>query len=153
VDILESELDVQKDALATARAGVAVVDARTHVLLPAQHATAGAAFRQAEIACVPKPIAVTPIVITSGHDVIAERQLRPSGALLDIQMQGSPGIIVARLEPIYPGQTNDIPRPMLIPTIMTACATLICPGPAGSLCMWWVSCARFMRRVCASGRR
>jgi multidrug resistance efflux pump len=63
----------------------------------------------AEIMCISKPFTVIPMVITDVQDVIAAGQIRPSDALLDIQSQRAPGTITAFLEPIYPGQTDDIP--------------------------------------------
>ncbi|WP_299968704.1 biotin/lipoyl-binding protein [uncultured Roseobacter sp.] len=63
----------------------------------------------AEIMCVSKPFTVIPMVITEVQDVIAAGQVRPSDRLGDAQYQGAPGTITAFLEPIYPGQTDDIP--------------------------------------------
>ncbi|WP_299680298.1 biotin/lipoyl-binding protein [uncultured Roseobacter sp.] len=63
----------------------------------------------AEIMCVSKPFTVIPMVITEVQDVIAAGQVRPSDRLGDVQNQGAPGTITAFLEPIYPGQTDDIP--------------------------------------------
>lgn len=63
----------------------------------------------AEIMCVSKPFTVVPMVITEVQDVIAAGQIRPSDRLADAQNLGAPGTITAFLEPIYPGQTDDIP--------------------------------------------
>ena len=63
----------------------------------------------AEIMCVSKPFTVIPMVITEVQDVIAAGQVRPSDRLGDAQNMGAPGTITAFMEPIYPGQTDDIP--------------------------------------------
>ncbi|WP_298974877.1 biotin/lipoyl-binding protein [uncultured Roseobacter sp.] len=63
----------------------------------------------AEIMCASKPFTVIPMVITEVQDVIASGQIRPSDRLADVQVQSAPGTILAFLEPIYPGQTDDIP--------------------------------------------
>ncbi|MFK7744722.1 MAG: HlyD family secretion protein [Roseobacter sp.] len=63
----------------------------------------------AEIICISKPFTVIPMVIVEVQDVIAAGQIRPSDQLIDAQNRRGPGTIVAVLEPIYPGQTDDIP--------------------------------------------
>ncbi|MEP2641377.1 MULTISPECIES: biotin/lipoyl-binding protein [Roseobacteraceae] len=63
----------------------------------------------AEIMCVSKPFTVIPMVITEVQDVIAAGQVRPSDRLGDAQYMGAPGTITAFMEPIFPGQTDDIP--------------------------------------------
>ena len=63
----------------------------------------------AEIMCISKPFTVIPMVITDVQEAIAAGQVRPSDNLLEIQNQRAPGSITAFLEPIYPGQTDDIP--------------------------------------------
>ncbi len=63
----------------------------------------------AEIMCASKPFTVIPMVITEVQDVIASGQIRPSDSLMDAQGRRPPGAILAFLEPIYPGQTDDIP--------------------------------------------
>ena len=49
------------------------------------------------------------MVIVEVQDVIAAGQVRPSDRLLDSQSLQAAGTITAFLEPIYPGQTDDIP--------------------------------------------
>jgi hypothetical protein len=49
------------------------------------------------------------MVIVEVQDVIASGQIRPTDGLLDVQARNTPGTIVAVLEPIYPGRTDDIP--------------------------------------------
>ncbi|MEM9575489.1 MAG: biotin/lipoyl-binding protein [Pseudomonadota bacterium] len=63
----------------------------------------------AEIMCISKPFTIVPMVIVEVQDVIAAGQIRPTDSLVDAQPQNTPGTIVAFLEPIYPGQTDDIP--------------------------------------------
>ena len=64
----------------------------------------------AEIMCISKPFTVIPMVITDVQEVIAAGQVRPSDNLLEAQGQRAvPGVVLAFLEPIYPGQTDDIP--------------------------------------------
>ena len=63
----------------------------------------------AEITCISKPFTIVPMVIVEVQDVIAAGQVRPSDRLLDSQSLQAPGTITAFLEPIYPGQTDDIP--------------------------------------------
>lgn len=63
----------------------------------------------AEIMCISKPFTIVPMVIVDVQDVIAAGQIRPTDSLVDAQPQNTPGSVVAFLEPIYPGQTDDIP--------------------------------------------
>jgi multidrug resistance efflux pump len=63
----------------------------------------------AEMMCISKPFTIVPMVIVDVQDVIAAGQIRPSDSLVDAQPQRAPGSIIAFLEPIYPGQTDDIP--------------------------------------------
>ena len=63
----------------------------------------------AEIMCASKPFTVIPMVIVGVQDVVAAGQLRPTDRLIDVNQRSVPGTIVAALEPIYPGQTDNIP--------------------------------------------
>lgn len=63
----------------------------------------------AEIMCVSKPFTVVPMVIVQVQDVIAAGQIRPTDRLVDANPQATPGVITAFLEPIYAGQTDEIP--------------------------------------------
>lgn len=63
----------------------------------------------AEMSCVSKPFTIIPMVIVEVQDVIAAGQVRPSDRLLGSQDVLEPGNITVFLEPIYPGQTDDIP--------------------------------------------
>ncbi|MEO9649541.1 MAG: biotin/lipoyl-binding protein [Roseobacter sp.] len=65
----------------------------------------------AEIMCASKPFTVIPMVIVEVQDVFASGQFRPGDTLVDVQSANNQaGSIVAILEPIYPGQTDEIPR-------------------------------------------
>ncbi|WP_187429013.1 hypothetical protein ROLI_035450 [Roseobacter fucihabitans] len=63
----------------------------------------------AEMTCASKPFTIIPMVIVEVQDVIASGQIRPSDVLVDLNRSGPPGTITAFLEPIYPGQADDIP--------------------------------------------
>ncbi len=63
----------------------------------------------AEITCVSKPFTIIPMVIVAVQDVIPAGQFRPSDQLLDLQDRARPGTITVGMEPLYAGQTDDIP--------------------------------------------
>jgi multidrug resistance efflux pump len=63
----------------------------------------------AEITCVSKPFTIIPMVIVEIQDVISAGQIRPSDQLLDLQDRARPGTITVFMEPLYAGQTDDIP--------------------------------------------
>jgi multidrug resistance efflux pump len=63
----------------------------------------------AEITCVSKPFTIIPMVITEVQDVIPAGQFRPSDQLLDLQDRARPGTYTVFMEPLYAGQTDDIP--------------------------------------------
>lgn len=63
----------------------------------------------AEITCVSKPFTIIPMVIVDVQDVIPAGQFRPSDSLLDIQDRARPGTFTVVMEPLYEGQTDDIP--------------------------------------------
>jgi len=63
----------------------------------------------AEMTCLSKPFTVIPMVVTTILDVIPAGQFRPSDRLLDPQDNVRPGTLLTNLEPIYAGQTDDIP--------------------------------------------
>ena len=63
----------------------------------------------AEITCVSKPFTIIPMVIVEIQDVIPAGQIRPSDQLLDLQDRARPGTITVFMEPLYAGQTDDIP--------------------------------------------
>lgn len=63
----------------------------------------------AEITCVSLPFTVVPMVVVDVQEVIAAGQFRPSDQLIDIQDRAVPGTLTVALEPLYPGQTDNIP--------------------------------------------
>jgi len=63
----------------------------------------------AEITCVSKPFTIIPMVIVEVQDVIPAGQIRPSDQLLDLQDRARPGTMTVFMEPLYAGQTDDIP--------------------------------------------
>jgi multidrug resistance efflux pump len=63
----------------------------------------------AEMTCVSKPFTIIPMVITGVQRVIPAGQFRPSDQLLDLQDRARPGTITIGMEPLYVGQTDDIP--------------------------------------------
>ena len=63
----------------------------------------------AEITCVSKPFTIIPMVITEVQDVIAAGQVRPTDQLIDPQDRARPGTLTVFMEPLYAGQTDDIP--------------------------------------------
>jgi len=62
-----------------------------------------------EMTCLSKPFTVIPMVVTNILDVIPSGQFRPSDRLIDLQNNAQPGTLTVRMEPIYAGQTSDIP--------------------------------------------
>lgn len=62
-----------------------------------------------EMGCISRPFKIIPMVITEVQDVIPAGQVRPSDALFDPKNLGEPGTVMAFMEPIYPGQTDNIP--------------------------------------------
>jgi len=62
-----------------------------------------------EMTCMSKPFTVIPMVITEIVDVIPAGQFRPSDRLIDPQDNTRPGTLGVVFEPIYAGQTDDIP--------------------------------------------
>ncbi|WP_310619172.1 HlyD family secretion protein [Flexibacterium corallicola] len=62
-----------------------------------------------EITCASKPFVIIPMVITDIQEVIASGQFRPTDQLVDTQDIQKAGTFLAVLEPLYQGQTLDIP--------------------------------------------
>jgi multidrug resistance efflux pump len=62
----------------------------------------------AEITCASKSLMVIPMVVIEIQDSIASGQLRPTDQLIDIQDRMRPGTIMAVLEPVFEGHTDDI---------------------------------------------
>ncbi len=63
-----------------------------------------------EVTCVAKPWVIVPVVVTEVQNVIASGQVRPTDTLVDIQQLARPGTITVILEPLYPGQLDDLPQ-------------------------------------------
>jgi hypothetical protein len=63
----------------------------------------------AEMTCVSKPFTIIPMVVIAVQRVIPAGQFRPSDQLLDLQDRARPGTITVGMEPLYAGQTDDIP--------------------------------------------
>ncbi len=63
----------------------------------------------AEITCVSKPFTVIPMVVTNVQEVIATGQFRPGDQLVDAQERARLGSLTVFMEPLYPGQADDVP--------------------------------------------
>jgi multidrug resistance efflux pump len=62
-----------------------------------------------EVACIAKPFTVVPVVVTELQGVIASGQIRPTDALVDPATTPRGGTLLAYLEPLFPGQLDDLP--------------------------------------------
>jgi multidrug resistance efflux pump len=63
-----------------------------------------------EVTCIAKPWVIVPVVVTEVQNVIASGQVRATDTLVDIQQFARPGTITVLLEPLYPGQLDDLPQ-------------------------------------------
>jgi multidrug resistance efflux pump len=63
-----------------------------------------------EVTCIAKPWQIVPMVVTEVQNVIASGQVRPTDTLMDIQHFAKPGSITAIMEPLFPGQLDDLPQ-------------------------------------------
>jgi multidrug resistance efflux pump len=63
-----------------------------------------------EVTCIAKPWVIVPVVVTEVQNVIASGQVRATDTLVDIQQLARPGTITVILEPLYPGQLDDLPQ-------------------------------------------
>ncbi|UWU14641.1 biotin/lipoyl-binding protein [Rhizobium sullae] len=63
----------------------------------------------AEATCIGKPFTIIPLVVTDVQDVIAAGQLRPTDQLIDVQQMARPGTLTVFLQPLFPGELDDIP--------------------------------------------
>lgn len=63
----------------------------------------------AEISCMSHPYEIIPMVIVEVQNVIASGQFRPTDQLVDQQLRGQPGSVLAMLEPLYEGGLRNIP--------------------------------------------
>jgi len=62
----------------------------------------------AEVACVSKPWAIIPMVVTQVQDYIAAGQFRGGEQLVDPQQITKPGTLLVFLEPLYQGGLDDV---------------------------------------------
>ena len=63
-----------------------------------------------EVACIAKPWVIIPMVVTEVQNVIASGQMRATDTLLDVGQFASPGTITVLMDPLYPGQLDDLPQ-------------------------------------------
>jgi multidrug resistance efflux pump len=63
----------------------------------------------AEVACISKPLAIIPMVVTEVQDLIAAGQVRPTDQLIDPIQARQPGTIMVFLEPLFTGGFDGIP--------------------------------------------
>ena len=63
-----------------------------------------------EVTCIAKPWEIVPVVVTDIQNVIASGQVRSSDTLLDVQHFVKPGSITVIMEPLFPGQLDDLPQ-------------------------------------------
>lgn len=63
----------------------------------------------AEISCLSNPYEIIPMVVVDVQNVIASGQFRPTDQLIDQQLRGQPGSIVAMMEPLYEGGLRNVP--------------------------------------------
>jgi len=63
----------------------------------------------AEVACIGRPFAVIPMVVTEVQDVIATGQIRGTDQVLDVSNFAKPGTITVFLEPLYKGGLDGLP--------------------------------------------
>ena len=92
------------------------------ILVPERHATAlMAGFGQieaqvlkvgmiGEVTCIAMPWQIVPMVVTEVQNVIASGQVRSTDTLMDVQNFAKPGSITVVMEPLYPGQLDDLPQ-------------------------------------------
>ncbi|MGB5736911.1 MAG: biotin/lipoyl-binding protein [Thiohalocapsa sp.] len=92
------------------------------ILVPERHATGlMAGFGQieaqvlkggmiGEVTCVAMPWRIVPMVVTEVQNVIASGQVRPTDMLMDVQHFAKPGSITVVMQPLYPGQLDDLPQ-------------------------------------------
>lgn len=63
-----------------------------------------------EIACMAKPWTIVPMVVTEVQHVIASGQVRPTDQLVDVGQMARPGTITVMMQPLFPGQLDDLPQ-------------------------------------------
>ncbi len=63
-----------------------------------------------EVTCIAKPWQIVPVVVTEVQDVIAAGQVRSTDTLLDVQNFAKPGSVTVIMQPLNPGQLDDLPQ-------------------------------------------
>ncbi|NEX22471.1 HlyD family secretion protein [Thiorhodococcus mannitoliphagus] len=63
-----------------------------------------------EVTCIAMPWRIVPMVVTEVQNVIASGQVRSTDTLIDVQQFAKPGSIIVIMEPLYPGQLDDLPQ-------------------------------------------
>jgi multidrug resistance efflux pump len=63
-----------------------------------------------EVACLAKPLTIIPMVVTEIQGVIATGQIRATDQLVSVEQFGQPGTITVTMEPLHPGQLDDLPQ-------------------------------------------
>jgi multidrug resistance efflux pump len=63
-----------------------------------------------EVTCMAKPWTIIPMVVTEVQNVIASGQVRATDQLLDVGQLVRPGTITVLMEPLFPGQLDDLPQ-------------------------------------------
>lgn len=63
----------------------------------------------AEISCLSNPYEIIPMVVVDVQNVIASGQFRPTDQLVDQQLRGQPGSVIAMMEPLYEGGLRNVP--------------------------------------------
>ncbi|UHD18027.1 HlyD family secretion protein [Thiocapsa bogorovii] len=130
----EAEVEIKKTLVVAGTAGVVqqfalqpgdIVNPMMRpagILVPERHATGlMAGFGQieaqvlkvgmiGEVTCVAMPWRIVPMVVTEVQNVIASGQVRPTDTLMDVQHFAKPGSITVVMQPLYPGQLDDLPQ-------------------------------------------
>ena len=62
-----------------------------------------------EVTCIAKPWQIFPMVVTEIQNVIASGQVRATDTLVDAKQFAQPGNLTVIMQPLYPGQLDDLP--------------------------------------------
>jgi multidrug resistance efflux pump len=63
-----------------------------------------------EVSCLAKPLTIIPMVVTEIQNVIATGQIRATDQLVGAEQFSQPGTITVIMEPLHPGQLDDLPQ-------------------------------------------
>jgi multidrug resistance efflux pump len=63
-----------------------------------------------EVLCMSNPFTIIPMRITAVQDFLPSGQFRPSDVLVDMQDRARPGSVQVKMEPIFEGSADSIPR-------------------------------------------